>query len=138
MATFNSKDDFWDRMRASKPDLFKAYLWCRLIPHLHEEYPCTNTKTAQHPKTHYTKWILKYQDFFEGISDAHYIKENYFYKPKTLRRIQESYARVIDLSRLLDKDFHYSKFLLWRTWLNIPTEKVWGFEDLDQALHVKL
>ena len=55
MATSDSKDGFWDRMRESEPDVLKAYLWCRLIPHLHEEYPCTNTKTGQHPKTHYTK-----------------------------------------------------------------------------------
>ena len=143
MATSDSKDDFsnddfWDRMRESEPDIFKAFLWCRLIPQLHEEYPCTNTKTAKHQKSQYTKWILKYQHFFEGISDAPYIKENYYYKAETLQRIQESYGRVINLSRLLDEDFDYSKFLFWRTRLNIPTEKVWDFEDLDRALDVKL
>ena len=84
MATSDSNNEFWDGMRASEPDVLKAFLWCRLIPHLHEEYPCTNTKTEQHLKKHYTKWLLKYQDFFNGISDAHYIQEHYFYKPKTL------------------------------------------------------
>ena len=84
MATSATENAFWDGMRESEPDIFQALLWCRLIPHLHEEYPCTNTKNAQHPKKHYTQWILKYQDFFDGISDAHYIKENFYYKDATL------------------------------------------------------
>ena len=29
-------------MRESESDVLQAFLWCRLIPHLHEEYPCTN------------------------------------------------------------------------------------------------
>ena len=138
MATFDPMNDFYERMRESAPDVFKAYLWCRLIPHLHEEYPCTNTKTGQHPKKHYSDWILKYQDLFSAISSTHYINKRNYYKPETLHRIQQSYARAISQSRLLDHDFDFSKFFVWKTQLNIPTDKVWDFEDLDKALDVKL
>ena len=105
MATSSTEKDFWDRFVESEPDVLQATLWCRLIPHLHEEYPCTNTTTTQHPKKHYQQWILKYQDLFNGVSDAHYIEKHYYYKDATLRGIQESYTRVINQVRRLDEEF---------------------------------
>ena len=138
MAISSAEKDFWDELRECEPDVLQATLWCRLIPHLHEEYPCTNTTTTQHPKKHYQQWILKYQDLFNGVSDAHYIEKHYYYKYATLRGIQESYARVINFVQRLDEEFDYSKFLGWITLLNIPADKVWDFEDLDRALRVKL
>ena len=138
MAISSTEKDFWDALRENEPDVLQATLWCRLIPHLHEEYPCTNTTTTQHPKKHYQQWILKYQDLFNGVSDAHYIEKHLYYKDATLRGIQECYARVINQVRRLDEEFDYSKFLGWITLLNIPANKVWDLEDLDRALRVKL
>ena len=52
--------------------------------------------------------------------------------------IQESYERLINLSRCLDNHYYYCDLLVSKTRLNLSSAKVWDLADLDQALDGKL